>query len=78
MSNTTNDSKIVVHIIAQHNPYYRTNAGRWTADLKKAREFSTPEEAQQEADRIGPVTFLGEQCEPIVGEVRMLSRRRQR
>ena len=78
MNNDQNASKLVVYITAQHNPYYRTDAGRWAGNVKKAREFATPEEAQQEADRIGPVTFLGEQCEPTVGEVRTLNRRRQR
>jgi hypothetical protein len=76
--NNDQNAKLVIYITAQHNPYYRTDAGRWAANVKKAREFSTPEEAQQEADRIGLVTFLGEQCEPIVGEVRTFSRRRQR
>lgn len=73
----TQISKIVVSIATQKNPYYRSTAGRWTADINKAKEFSTTEEAQQEAEQLGTVTFLGEQCQPRVSYIETFSRRRQ-
>lgn len=57
---------IVVAIEAMKKHYFLSKSGRWTADLKRAKVFSTAEDAKQEATRRGTVKFLGETCQARV------------